>query len=176
MAANLSELKELCEEDKSPPQWCVSFVLLLLKVVLLNSTKAQNQKTLPGCLWGAVLSFYRRLRQSPEPSTQHGPADLPPSSSLWWQPGTCLPEKGESRAKMHWIIQLPIFHSRIMYLHTVCMLILPATKRIVPISPHIGLVSADAGTSCLTEKGDRDTTMVFMDTGNISVTSSKLGL
>lgn len=77
---------------------------------------------------------------------------------------------------MHWIIQLPIFHSRIMYLHTVCMLILPATKRIVPISPHIGLVSADAGTSCLTEKGDRDTTMVFMDTGNISVTSSKLGL
>lgn len=77
---------------------------------------------------------------------------------------------------MHWIIQLPIFHSRIMYLHTVCMLILPATKRIVPISPHIGLVSADAGTSCLTEKGDRDTTMVFTDTGNISVTSSKLGL
>lgn len=67
---------------------------------------------------------------------------------------------------MLWIIQLPIFHSEIMYLHTVCMLHLPATKRIVPISPHIGLVSADAGTSCLTE-GDGDTTTVFMDTGNI---------
>lgn len=37
---------------------------------------------------------------------------------------------------------------------------IPATKRIVPMSPHIGLASADAGTSLLTKAQNRKTTMV----------------
>lgn len=45
-----------------------------------------------------------------------------------------------------------------IFLHYI--LNLPATERIVPMSPHIGLVSADAGMSLLTEEHIRDATMV----------------
>lgn len=46
----------------------------------------------------------------------------------------------------------------VVFLHFI--LNLPATKRIVPISPHIGLVSADAGMSLLTVDHSGDAKMV----------------
>ncbi len=64
----------------------------------------------------------------------------------------------------------------IIILHYV--LNLPATKRTVPMSPHIGFVSADAGMSLLTEDHIRDTTQQWLMTHrrHTAAESSELGL
>lgn len=94
----------------------------------------------------AALSSYKRSHQSPQPSTQRGPEGCRHFSSWWWQRGTSLRWKQQCFTAQ---VQ------RAARTAVMCVCYIPATKRIVPMMPQIGLVTAEGGMSFLPVTGTK---------------------
>lgn len=105
----------------------------------------------PEFLRDAAPSSYKRSRQSPLPSTRRGPAGCPRSSSWWWRSGTSLCGGGGQSLLLYSTgFKDELNNTR------VAPRFLPATMRMVPMMPHIGLVTAEGGTSFLPVKAPQE--------------------